>query len=912
MAFPEDILDIMIEMYVDGAWVDITSYVYTAENISISRGGRDESSSVDPTLCRLTLNNRDGRFSSRNPLGPYFGKIGRNTQLRVSVANGPVRLRIVNDNGNFAADDSAALSVSGDIELQVDSAPLTWRPQENLIFGLIKVQGYYLTVTPDGLLRITWWDSASTTGSLTSTVPIPGSISGRKSLRVTLDVDNGSGGHTGRFYSSDDSTIDGSWVLFDTVTGSGTTSIYDGSTKLICYSTAPMEVYALKVVDGIGGTEVANPDFTAQTSGVSSFDDAAGNTWEMFGTDVGVDNMHFRFWGEVARWPQTWDITGRDVRTPIEAASIRRRLISGSSNLQSAMRRSIPNVSATSLVSYWPIEDGADSQIVSAVVGNSIMRYRGAPSFASHSGFVCSSPVVSLGTGRLYAPVDVYDPTGEIQFRFLAYVPSSTTGGTVVAKLFTSGSAAKWEVVYGTGGALSIRAYDNDNVLVLDDGPTAFDVDDKHIRIHVAVNNTGSDVYYVLAVQTIGIAAAYYVDGTLSSEQIGRAVAVDFNPAEADVGSIAIGHVTVESEITTIYDLANEANAYFGELAATRVNRLCTEEGIPFRIVGGGDGDSEMTGYQTVDTLINNLNNAAIADNGVLYEPRDGYGLQLRTLSSMTSQDPTCTVAYTSKALQSFYPVEDDQTIRNDVTVSRNGGSSFRAVQESGPMSVQQPPDGVGRYSSAFSVSLARDASAEHQAGWRLHLGTVDEARYPVISVSMASAHVASDQDLVYQLLRLDVGDRFVVTDPPSWMPPDDVSQLVRGYSEVINQRTHDITFTCVPESPYHVAVYDDDRDGTRFDGGLSTLASDATSTATALSVATSDGPLWTTDGGEFPLDVTVSGERITVTAVSGSSSPQTFTVTRSVNGIVKALSSGDEVSLFRPTYYSLNGAAPL
>jgi hypothetical protein len=43
------------------------------------------------------------------------------------------------------------------------------------------------------------------------------------------------------------------------------------------------------------------------------------------------------------------------------------------------------------------------------------------------------------------------------------------------------------------------------------------------------------------------------------------------------------------------------------------------------------------------------------------------------------------------------------------------------------------------------------------------------------------------------------------------------------------------------------------------------------------------------------------------VTAISGSSSPQTFTVTRSVNGVVKAQSSGAAVALFQPSYVTLS-----
>ncbi|MFD5724650.1 hypothetical protein ACFWMT_00925 [Streptomyces sp. NPDC058368] len=56
----------------------------------------------------------------------------------------------------------------------------------------------------------------------------------------------------------------------------------------------------------------------------------------------------------------------------------------------------------------------------------------------------------------------------------------------------------------------------------------------------------------------------------------------------------------------------------------------------------------------------------------------------------------------------------------------------------------------------------------------------------------------------------------------------------------------------------------------------------------------------------EFPFDVTVDGEQVTVTAVTGASSPQQMTVTRSVNGIVKSQVPGADVRLTHPMIIAL------
>ena len=83
--FPQDSLPIRVELLLGGVWTDISGYVYYRDQIRISRGRSNERSTAEPGTCQLTLDNRDGRFSPRNPMGAYYGSIGRNTQLRVFI-----------------------------------------------------------------------------------------------------------------------------------------------------------------------------------------------------------------------------------------------------------------------------------------------------------------------------------------------------------------------------------------------------------------------------------------------------------------------------------------------------------------------------------------------------------------------------------------------------------------------------------------------------------------------------------------------------------------------------------------------------------------------------------------------------------------------------------------------------------
>lgn len=96
-----------------------------------------------------------------------------------------------------------------------------------------------------------------------------------------------------------------------------------------------------------------------------------------------------------------------------------------------------------------------------------------------------------------------------------------------------------------------------------------------------------------------------------------------------------------------------------------------------------------------------------------------------------------------------------------------------------------------------------------------------------------------------------------------------------------------------------------------RRDTAGSELASGIDGDDTSLSVATTTGPLWGVTGDanmHFPLDVGIGGERIRVTAISGASSPQTFTVTRNVNSLPtpKSHAAGAPVSLWQPAVRAL------
>lgn len=90
LVFP---IQLHVEIDVPGnSWVDITADVRATEKVVISRGRANEAAHPDASTMTLKLNNRHGRYSPRNPRSPYFGRLGRNTPIRVYVTQGDITM----------------------------------------------------------------------------------------------------------------------------------------------------------------------------------------------------------------------------------------------------------------------------------------------------------------------------------------------------------------------------------------------------------------------------------------------------------------------------------------------------------------------------------------------------------------------------------------------------------------------------------------------------------------------------------------------------------------------------------------------------------------------------------------------------------------------------------------------------
>lgn len=926
-------LDARTELLLNGVWTDVSTDVRHEDGITIKRGRSEEASNAEPSTCNLTFDNDDGKFSPRNPNGAYYGMLGRNTPLRVRTptteqnyldldAGDPF---VIGGFSSYATTpDHASLDITGDLDVRVDIRPRTWRP--TMMSGLAQKyvipsnqRSWAFWLNTDGTLTFRWSPDGATFIDATSTAAVP-STSTRLVVRATIDVNNGASGRTVRFYT--DTNINGSFTLLGAaVTTSGVTSIFNSSapvdvgvTNAVLSLDAVMQgkFYAAQIRSGIGGTVVASPTFSALDTQDNSLTDAQSRVWSLSGT-ASIANPGARFHGEVSAWPPKWDITHRNRSVPIEASGILRRLSQGQPPKESTMRRYM--LSQSDVVAYWPCEDpeGSDS-LTSGLAGKPPMEHlSGNLDKAQYDGFTCSDPIPYAGTVQWEGVVAPYTYTGVTQVQFLMAVPTgSLTSISTILRVFTSGNAPWWKLnISNTTGQLRFLSYDYDDVIHEDTGFTGADLRSKRVSIIITFEHTGSAIDWTVKAYEMGESSAIVsLSGTQTSQTFGRVRRVNINMEDSILDSmagVAIGHIVVRNQLVPWggREVAMGV-AYSGETAAQRILRLCVEEGHAVTIVGDAT-DSVAVGPQTSQTFLELVQEAAFTDMGIIYEPREFLGLAYRTRSSLYAQEAAVTLDYEARTMSSIEPVEDDDAIRNDITVTRTTGGSYRYALESGPMSILPPSQGgVGKYDDEATVSLWRENQLPGQAEWRVHVGTVDEARYPVLGIDLSTEAFKASAPLSLAAETVDIGGRLVVSNPPASVPPEDITQLVQGMTEHLNRFQWSIDLNCAPSSPYDVAVWDDSSGvgEARYSADSTVLAEDLTTVETGVNISTPTGPDWSSTA--VPYDIMVGGERMTVTAVSGAGVSQTFTVTRSVNGIVKTHATGAAVALFKPAIAAL------
>lgn len=207
-------------------------------------------------------------------------------------------LQLPGTNGNYASTpDTAALSITGDIDLRVKLSLDNWNTGvvRSLLAKRMALTGYQFRINVGGNIEYVWGNGTVDTfvnpgaGGTSWSPPAAGTV---KWLRVTHDVDNGATGNTRTFYQSDDGVT---WTMIGTAsTTAGVTAIADGAANLAVGADAsgfaPIAgtIHYAEIRNGIGGTVVGvfNPNILKYPSGQTptTMKSTTGETYTISGS----------------------------------------------------------------------------------------------------------------------------------------------------------------------------------------------------------------------------------------------------------------------------------------------------------------------------------------------------------------------------------------------------------------------------------------------------------------------------------------------------------------------------------------------------------------------------------------------------------------------------------------------------
>lgn len=648
--------------------------------------------------------------------------------------------------------------------------------------------------------------------------------------------------------------------------------------------------------------------------------------------------------GVVASWDPDRDVEwdsatpggeGRgDAWTKIQIIGPTQR-VNSSKSVKSAIRRTIDAMTqaGTGPAAYWPME-GFERQpdvVPSAVPGVTAATHREYPDINTVSAFEWpgdaslpgsqSLPVLSsnlLGIAGIEAyGLFVPNPAMGGAFWTRTFIPETDDAHSIntaaIMVLLANNGNFVFQIrldTYPPGSTLATVPANGEvqaTVNYVDLGTGA--LVDQVIVPDLPFVDGWRHMYASLATSGSNVTVSIEVDnevvgtGTLTGAALGSSVqrvtmnASSVDGAQIEAGRIAVGHPVLLLDSTT--DMAAFAEVHYTaglgyprESTEDRFLRLCDEAGISASVFGT---DPKLMGPQVPDTLPNLMLEIARTELGLIYDSRDSYELELRTGASLYAQTAALELAYGVNVHPPIKPVTDNLNIANDITATARSGAVARVEKTTGPNNVSDPlddPEGITRIEGGTDVNPASDEDLPDIAGFLLLAATWPGARYRSVTVSLLK-----HPELLTAVMGMRPGDLITIDD----LDADQVALLALGGVHTLRKVDHRVTFNCIPAGPYSVPVLDD-TPVARMGSDTSHLAADFDAgTDTSMSVAVT-GALWSTT--EPPFHIRVGGVVLNVTAISGASSPQTFTVDATpINGIERTLLASGPDSLTRVDY---------
>jgi hypothetical protein len=925
----------VLEVYA-GGWWDVSTEVFQGGQVAINRAGADEQPQATPGTMSATMLNSTGNWSLDNPLGAYADYLDLGSPMRWS-------LRVVRDtfgttvaNGWGSADSGEAYVLAGaggtvqasdwqktggvgtmsvpttaafrfaalatelyqDVEVRCTvTVPITdvtggGIEPGNVFVRYVDANNYYMArVTVSSAEAVTIGINTPA-ASLVSPVTVTGLADAvsTKSLRVAIQAE----GCTIRAKVYKPGPV-GQPNLFEPVAWQ-------------------VEVHD-EQLPGLGGIGVRN--------GVAS-----GNTNTkpiVFSCDD-FDVRLPRYYGWLTRLTPVLKPGNQGQLATLLASGRFMTMSQGTTPVLSPPRRLMQTT--TALIAppkaFWSLESGPLQQSCDPDIGPSQ-----AFDYLQRIGSVVS-PTVGFGKGDLgpWVPATVEVGSGDTAVILAGPLPPTVTtvGQWIVAAMVrfntkntVSSQPAHLQVSDSVNPdwSLDLDAF-NQSVLIsgpITIGGGGFEDDLFDGQPHVLwwrLAQSGSQIY-----ANVFIDNRQVINNTsLASWTLRTPTYVALSSGGTERQTVSWGYLAFFDDSGSASDQPTFPLVYLGrvgEAAGIRAQRLCQENGVPFAYLGDLTKTAPM-GPQPTLGLLALLQQCADADRAVLLESRGSDGILFVCNNWLYNQTATATVDYSARQVHTLDLSPDDRGVFNDVTAERVYGSSYRTQRLTGPRNAQDPgtaTGAIGRRDTRVSVNISSDARLPDIASYEVSRGCDGRSRVPSVGITLTTRSMPGQ--LQASLMALDVTDRLVLRNLREAQVFRDVDLYVRGYAETFDTVFgHKLTVNALPYEPLRGITFDDPL--FRWDSDVSTLATAITGSPGTMSVQATDSvTLWSTAAADYPANVEVSvgdrpGEVIAVSAVSGTTSPQTFTISaRSVNGITRDWPVGAKVRLPRRSYWRLS-----
>lgn len=753
---------------------------------STRHGRQFELDAFQPGQMTLDLENSDRRFDPLHAAGPYFGDLLPRKRCRLQADWGAYLNLTGSEVSGAWAPDVAALDIVGDIDIRARCGPVDWTPLENqVIVAKATTTGnwsYALGLTTGGNLQIGWSPTGATAALITvdSTVPVGADDGAIRWVRATLDVDDGGGNRVVRFYVSDDETHDHSavdWVqLGSAVTTAGTTSIFSGTAVLtvgvLATGLAPMHgrVYAAAVLDGIGGTVVADPDFTDGNrfaAGASTGTDPAGRLWTVSAPASLVAVTYDLFSGFVDSWPQTF---GRFQAAAQMSATDGFKVLSRV-DLSGAHEET---VRADGPTGWWRLGDNpAVSTVCADSSGNGLDGvFVNDPTSADSIVDGTNDGAISFDgvNDKLDLPAAAAPTTLPFTIEFwvtTSQTVAGTPGAVVFAATWPFGFDPGWvdtaSVYLTTTGALKFTATTGVSNTIATSGAVN-DGLKHHVACTVAATERTARIYIDGALADTGAASASDAMNTADRIRVAapRSGTVGYEKFAGTLDEFAIYNRALSADEVAAHAAAGAA-PWAGDTTGERIDRALTLAGWPTADRDIDTGRSTMGAYEGLDqNTLAVVQEAEATEGGVLWQAPDGTitfrdrHAPIQDWNATTSQ-AAFTDDGTADDPQHYTAVEfgyDDDLIINEAQVDWADGSEVSRDQAS--------IDAFTRSSTQVTTALRTAPEARDRGDWLL-------ARFanPSVRPDRVVLRPAADDRLWRHCLARRIGDRVTVRRLP-------------------------------------------------------------------------------------------------------------------------------------------------